>query len=316
MTDERMRSSFAPYGIKSKIWEAVPVEIDPLSPVERAVEFYEEASADYEHWSRNFNMHLGFYRRGTGMLNREKMLEQMNLEVASRFGLDPEKTATLIDLGCGLGAISRTIARNYPNWLIKGVTVSPTQVRTAEKLNSLAGLRERIEILECDYTHLPFEDSSADGVWAVESACYAFREAKEDLIREMARVLKPGGRFAVADCFLKRPAVELKFPVTHFYSSVCKSWALTEMPVLDPFIAALERHGFRDISVEDISWRVAPSLAHAPAAVLSFVLRKLFSGQALGFHSMQNLKASILAPILGLNRSSFSYCLISGTLVV
>ena len=295
---------------------ALPVEIESLSPIERAVEFYEEATDDYGHWSLNFNMHLGFYRRGVGFLDREDMLEQMNLEIASRLRLKPEEASTLIDLGCGTGAVSRTVAKTYPNSTIKGVTISPSQVKIANRLNDIDGVVDRIQIIECDYCEMPFEDGAADGVWAVESACYASGPAKEDLIREMARVLKPGGRFAIADCFLKRPVPELSFPVSRCYASVCKSWALEEMPVLARFVAALESQGFRDVVVEDISWRVAPSLAHAPAAVLSFILKKIFTGGPLKPHSANNLKASLLAPVLGLNRSKFRYCLISGALVV
>jgi MPBQ/MSBQ methyltransferase len=295
---------------------ALPVDTELLSPIERAIEFYEEATDDYKYWSRGFNMHLGFYRLGVGFLDREKMLEQMNLEVASRLRLDPEEGAVLIDVGCGVGAISRTISKNYPNSTIKGLTISPSQIATATRLNVLEGLADRIENIECDYRTMPFEDGFADCVWAVESACYGSGPAKEDFIREMARVLKPGGRFVIADCFLKRPARELKFPVKHCYSSVCKSWALVEMPMLDRFAAALEQHGFRDVLVEDISWRVAPSLAHAPAAVITFILKKIFSCEPLSRHRANNLKASLLAPVLGLSRSTFSYCFISGTLVV
>jgi ubiquinone/menaquinone biosynthesis C-methylase UbiE len=288
----------------------------PPSPLERTIAFYEDATEDYEHWSSGFNMHLGFYRRGMNPFDREGMLEQLNTEIGRRLRLDPHYATTLIDLGCGVGAISRTIARNYPNAVIKGVTVSPTQVKTANRLNKLEALDDRIEILNCDYRDLPFDDGYADGVWAVESACYAAGSAKEDLVTEMARILKLGGRFAVADCFLRKPKAELTFPVGHFYSSVCKNWALDEMPVLDSFLVALEAHGFRNIVVEDISWRVVPSLAHAPAAVLGFILRNIYAGRRLNTYSVGNLTASLLAPVLGLNRSKFSYCLISGTLVV
>jgi MPBQ/MSBQ methyltransferase len=315
MPDEQIGSVAYP-GIEPNIWAGIPVETEPMSGVERAIEFYDEATNDYEHWSSSFNMHLGFYRRGISFLDREKMLEQMNLEIASRLRLDPETAAVLIDLGCGAGAISRTIARNYPTAIIKGVTVSPTQVRAANRLNAVESLIDRIEVINCDFRELLFKDGSVDGVWAVESACYATGAGKEDIIREMARVLKNGGRFAVADCFLRRPSTELKFPVNHCYSSVCKSWALDEMPVLHLFLAALEKHGFRDVVVEDISWRVAPSLLHAPGAVFGFVLKKILSGEQLNRHSVNNLKASLLAPVLGLARSRFRYCLISGTLVV
>ncbi|HEX8368153.1 MAG TPA: methyltransferase domain-containing protein [Pyrinomonadaceae bacterium] len=284
----------------------------PLSPAERIVEFYEEASMDYRHWSKDFNMHLGFYRRGLNPFKREKMLEQLNLEIAARLYLDAKAAPFLIDLGCGAGAISRSVAKNYPRAIIKGVTLSPSQVETAEKLNAQENLQKQIEIFKGDYASLPFADGAADGVWAVESACYAEGAAKENLAREMARVLKTGGRFAVADCFIKQPGKKFNALIEKCYSELCKGWALPEMPALDYFVAALKKEGFRDIVAEDISWRVAPSLAHAPYAVLTFILKKIFAGEPLKRQSINNLKASLLAPALGLNRSKFSYCLISG----
>ena len=283
-----------------------------ISSTERIVEFYEEAGIDYEHWSKGFNMHLGFYRRGLNPFDREKMLEQLNLEIAARLHLGAKDKAFLIDLGCGAGAIARSVAKNYSNSIIKGVTLAPSQVETAAKLNAQANLQKQIEIFEGDYTSLPFEDGAADGVWAVESACYAEGAAKENLAREMARVLKAGGRFVVADCFIKQPEKKLNFLIERCYRAACKNWALSEMPALDCFVAALERQGLRDIIVEDISWRVAPSLAHAPFAVFSFAFKKLFAGEPLKQQSINNLKASILALALGLNRAKFSYCLISG----
>jgi len=282
------------------------------SLAERIVEFYEEAGVDYEHWSRGFNMHLGFYRRSLNPFDREKMLEQLNLEIAARLHLESGDTAFLIDLGCGAGAISRSIAKNYPNVIIKGVTIVPSQVEMAVRLNIRENLQKRIEIFRKDYTALPFGDGAADGVWAVESACYAEGFVKEDLAREMARVLKPGGRFVIADCFIKQPEKKFNALIERCYSEICKNWALSEMPALDYFVAGLKRHNFGDIVVEDMSWRVAPSLAHAPYAVVTFLLKKFFAGEPLKQKSIGNLKASLLAPVLGLNRSKFGYYLISG----
>lgn len=283
-----------------------------MSPTARVIEFYEEAGADYLYWSKGFNMHLGFYRRGSNPFDREKMLEQMNLEIGARLQIDSIGKAFLVDLGCGAGAIARSIAKNYPKAIIKGVTIAPSQAAAATRLNALANLQEKIEILKGDYTALPFETGAADGVWAVESACYAEGAAKENLAREMARVLKTGGRFVVADCFIKQPSKKLNFLVEKCYKSVCRNWALPEMPALASFVAALERQGFRDIVVEDISWRVAPSLAHAPFAVSGFIIKKMFAGEKLKQQSINNLKASLLALALGMSRKNFSYCLISG----
>lgn len=282
-----------------------------VSKSERIVEFYEEATVDYGHWSENYNMHLGFYRRGLNFFHRETMLEQMNLEVAERLRIDAENESFLVDLGCGTGAISRTIAKKYSRAKIKGVTLSPFQAAAARKLNEREKLNERIEILQGNYARLSFADETADAAWAVESACYANGAGKEDLVRETARVLKSGGRFAVADCFVKQPSKNFNFLSGKVYRTVCDCWALEEFPTLEKFTAALEKHGFREIVVEEISWRIVPSLVHAPFSVVSFILKKMLAGERLKPHSINNLKASLLALLLGLHRAKIGYYLIS-----
>ena len=202
------------------------------SHTEKVIEFYEEAGIDYEHWSKGFNMHLGFYRWGLNPFDREKMLEQMNREIAARLQLDSKVRPLLIDLGCGAGAIARSIAKNFPGSIIKGVTLSPSQVEIAAKLNALENLQKQIEIFKADYTAMPFEDGSADGVWAVESACYAKGAGKENLLREMARVLKTGGRFVVADCFIKQPEKKFNFLIERCYAAVCRNWGCPKCPSL------------------------------------------------------------------------------------
>ena len=72
------------------------------SHTEKVIEFYEEAGMDYEHWSKGFNMHMGFYRWGLNPFDREKMLEQLNREVAARLELDSKSDhCSLIWLRCG-----------------------------------------------------------------------------------------------------------------------------------------------------------------------------------------------------------------------
>lgn len=284
-----------------------------FSAYERIIEFYEEAGIDYAHWSRGLNMHLGFYASDVNPFDREAMLERMNLEVASRLRIESAKSVHLVDLGCGMGAVARSVARKYPNVAISGITLAPSQAAIASYANEQEGLNKQIDILTMNYTCLPFEEGSVDGVWAVESACYAAGPGKSDLVREMARVIRPGGRFVITDCFVVHPEREFGGFAKLCYEEVCRDWALSEMATLDYFTNALTHGGFCDILVEDISWRAAPSLAHAPAAVAGFVLRKILAGEQIKRHSINNLKASMLALLLGLNRSKFRYCFVSGT---
>src|SRR5919112_1843604 len=48
------------------------------------------------------------------------------------------------------------------------------------------------DFLEASYFDMPFEDNSADVVWAIESVCHA--KDKFQFYKEAFRVLKPGGK--------------------------------------------------------------------------------------------------------------------------
>ena len=77
-------------------------------------QYYSEAGPDYAAWSHEFNMHFGYYHPGLNPLHREAMLEQMNAEVLARLQLGANEEPRLLDLGCGLGATLRSIARRLP----------------------------------------------------------------------------------------------------------------------------------------------------------------------------------------------------------
>lgn len=62
---------------------------------------------DYRAWSRNFNMHFGFYRWGMNPLALESMLEEMSQQVFRRLALS--EGMKVLDLGCGLGAPARAL---------------------------------------------------------------------------------------------------------------------------------------------------------------------------------------------------------------
>jgi len=280
-----------------------------VSSTGRVIEFYEEAGTDFAHWSRELNIHLGLYRWGLNPFDREAMFEELNLAVARRLLVGADDPAIVLDLGCGFAAVSRAVARKCPTATVKGVTLSPLQVQIASELNRACGLESRIEILEQDFTKLAFADRSIDAAWAVESACYGKDPGKDDFIREAARVLKLGGRLVVVDCF----AIDHNFGplLRKCHETACRNWAVPEMPTLQPFMEALKAHGFQNVVVEDLSWRAAISVAHAPFAVVSFLVKKLLARQLTSRKSQSNLKASLLALVIGISRRKFRYCLVT-----
>ncbi len=71
------------------------------------IDFYNEASEDYEFWSKDFNMHFGYFIPfKTNPLKRDRMLNQMNAQVIKRLNIGNTKNR-LIDLGCGMGGTMR-----------------------------------------------------------------------------------------------------------------------------------------------------------------------------------------------------------------
>jgi MPBQ/MSBQ methyltransferase len=284
----------------------------PTTPVSLE-EYYREAGPDYAAWSREFNMHFGFYRPGLNPLRREAMLEQMNAEVLDRLQLNGNPAPRLLDLGCGLGATLRSFARRLPHAKLIGLTRVPWQVDRASALNRAAGCGDRIRILEGDYQDTILPRASYDGVYALESSCHAHSPDKAALLTEAHRLLRPGGRLVVADAFLthNRPLGPLQ---QRIYRTLCACWVIEELAQLPLFTAKLKQLGCTDIAVENIQLRVAPSVAHVPWVTLKFLLTDVvFGSRKMTRARWNNVLAPILLPLVSAPLGPMNYYIISAT---
>src|SRR5215467_894360 len=55
------------------------------------------------------------------------------LQYVESLGLKPERTASALDFGCGVGRLTRVLARHFHQCL--GVDISPTMIRMAQEFN-------------------------------------------------------------------------------------------------------------------------------------------------------------------------------------
>jgi SAM-dependent methyltransferase len=266
-------------------------------------EFYDRATADYQHWSAALHMHFGLWRWPLSPFDRAGMLDALSRFTHERLGLDGDAEGdadgdaegTVVDLGCGVGSSARLLARAHPRSRVLGLSLSATQVELGNRLSVAAGLRERVEMRLGDYRSTSLAGASAVGAYAIESACYDF-EGGAGLIREAARVLRPGARLVVADAFLRR--ADLPRPARIAARFMAEGWALTSFNERDGFIAHLDELGFEVESVEDLSLRVLPSLLQIPWVTLRFRLRE---GFGLGARREGNACAALwclIAPLL------------------
>jgi len=152
--------------------------------------YYEEAGPDYAAWSPHFNMHFGFFRWGMNPLAREAMLEQMNQEILDRLHLGRESnsdSARVLDMGCGLSATLRSIARRLPAADLHGITLVPWQLEQGCNLNQSCAEASRITLTLGDYEHTSCPPSYFDAVYAIESSCYAHGASPSSVSRRAHR---------------------------------------------------------------------------------------------------------------------------------
>jgi MPBQ/MSBQ methyltransferase len=280
----------------------------PASQPVDLVTYYTEAGMDYRAWSRKFNMHFGFYRWGMNPLALERMLEEMSRQVFRR--LDLRDGMSVLDLGCGLGAPTRTLIAEH-DVAATAVTKVEWQIEKARQLSAGLPARGSVEWKLGDYTALDLPGGAFQAAFSIEASCHAEGAEKEPFVRECARLLAPGAKLVIADGFMKK-SVGLPRWYAALLAYMNRSWAVERFADLAAFRACLERHGFTVAAEEEISWRIAPSVLHVPRVTLEFLLgellvhRKKLTGVRWG-----HVAACLIAPLVGLGRPYFGYYLVT-----
>ncbi|HKZ65350.1 MAG TPA: class I SAM-dependent methyltransferase [Chitinophagaceae bacterium] len=276
-------------------------------------DYYDIAGPDYEAWSKNFNMHFGYCTSFFNIFSLETMLNNMNKEVLSHLKIDRNKKTLIADLGCGVGTVSRYAARHFPLASITGITISDYQIDKGNLLNNQEDLLDQVLIIKDNFENLHMESQIFTHAYALESCCHARGAGKPFFISEMARVLKSDGRFCIADGFLKHDRKQPRL-FSFIYKKILKYWALPCFGNINELEKTLEQHGFVNVTVKEISLRIAPSVAYVPWTCFKFFTKEIVKNKSLRMKKERwyNVYGPVLGMILGLYRSHFGYYIISG----
>jgi ubiquinone/menaquinone biosynthesis C-methylase UbiE len=161
-------------------------------------------------------------------------------EHADRAGL--RAGMQVLDLGCGIGGPSRYLAAER-DCRVTAVDLTPEYVETARVLTARCGLADRIAFHQASALALPFPDGVFDHVWCHNVTMNI--ADKIGLARQVARVLRPGGRFSCVEV-AQGAAGLLRFPLP-WAADAASSFLVTPAAMR----AALEAGGLRIIEQHD-----------------------------------------------------------------
>jgi len=125
--------------------------------------------------------------------------------------------ARILDVGCGTGSALNQLALTHPAERYWGLDLSPFYLRHAAR--RLAHVKH-LSLVGDNAEHMPLADGSFDVVTSV----FLFHElparARQNVLGEMRRVLKPGGLLVIEDAAQLSEASDLKLYLENFAASM------------------------------------------------------------------------------------------------
>jgi ubiquinone/menaquinone biosynthesis C-methylase UbiE len=110
--------------------------------------------------------------------------------------LNMTRESRVLDLGCGLGGPARFAAKTT-GAQVTGIDLTAEFVEAGRALTKMARLADQVDLIEGSILELPFADNSFDTAYMIHVGMNI--ADKRGLANEAARVLKPGGVFAIYD---------------------------------------------------------------------------------------------------------------------
>ena len=174
------------------VFKYQPSSVPRPNDKRRIIEHYDIVSPYYRAlWGEH--LHHGYWIRGDE--SKEKAQLQLVEHLAQLANVKPG--SDILDIGCGFGASSLYLAKHY-HATVTGITISSVQVEMAIQAAAAAQLDAKFLLMDAEA--MKFQ-KQFDVLWSVESISHY--QNIQGFFASAAKLLKPGGSFAVTDWFKK-----------------------------------------------------------------------------------------------------------------
>ncbi|KAL9036586.1 MAG: hypothetical protein Q9214_006065 [Letrouitia sp. 1 TL-2023] len=168
----------------------------------------------------------------------------------------------VLDAGCGVGHVAMHLAGK--GLQVYGIDIMKRHVRKGQQYVKSRGLEKAVTIRMGDYHNLEnLHDESFDGVYTVETLVHA--ADPERVLQEFFRVLRPGGSIVCYEYdHVSRENVPKDVPasVVKGLEQINREASMPANELFDRGVlpSMLEKHGFQDVVVEDLSENIRPMI--------------------------------------------------------
>ena len=163
--------------------------------VAKAEDYYDSSDADNFYaiiWGGE-DIHIGLYESPAEPIRDAS--HKTVLRMAKRLeGLKPG--TRVLDVGAGFGGAARVIAKKYGAH-VTCLNLSEVENERNRKLTAEQGLGDLVNVVHGSFEEIPEPDNSFDFVWSQDAILHSGN--RKQVLKEIARVLKPGGQFIFTD---------------------------------------------------------------------------------------------------------------------
>jgi 2-polyprenyl-3-methyl-5-hydroxy-6-metoxy-1,4-benzoquinol methylase len=138
--------------------------------------------------------------------------------------LRPGSKTKLADLGCGSGCVGRYLAKEFGTD-VNGIDANPLAIHLAEELTVASGMEQHLRFKTGDISKAGWSDNSFDGAFSMD--VLLFVADKRAALKEVVRILKPGGCLVGTSWELRADSAALPAPAFDDYPGAFRDAGLT-----------------------------------------------------------------------------------------